>query len=289
VIHWHAGSDTPSVKSTSTSSLNHRNGTYDVFGMPLAASLASAAVTLTVNFSSVVRSDYVGQGGVLHGFFYMKEDVSLGMNATYRNLSYSRAAAARVAAVRTWYAPDWVMPGGWGTGLDFMTPRFEQFCDWISDMQSLNIPVVWNAGWWFTQNSCGTGKPANCTPSNASLAVYTKWISATARELVVNRGFKNAATLLLFTEPLSYDSGIVPPGYTQVCRVCVNGIQCTALHGASACMRDLCQESYYVYVIRALHERMVADGTRDLVAFMGPNGDADVAGVQVSALPPLHD
>ena len=40
-----------------------------------------------------------------------------------------------------------------------------------------------------------------------------------------------------------------------------------------------------MYVVKALHERMVADGTRGLVSFMGPNGDADVAGVEVYARP----
>lgn len=178
--------------------------------------LAAAVASLVVNFSASVRQDYIGQMGVLHGFFYMDEDVSRGMNATFRNLSYSRASAARVAAARTWYAPEWVMPNGWGNGLDFSTPRFEQFTAWVADMKGLGIPVVWNSGWWFTQNSCGAGKPANCTPTNASLAIFTEWISETARELVQRRGLSNAATLLLFTEPLSYESGIVPPGFNQV-------------------------------------------------------------------------
>lgn len=72
--------------------------------------LATASVVpLVVNFSDPIRTDYVGQMGVLHGFFYMDEDVSRGMNDTYRNLSYSRAAAARLAAARTWYAPEWAM------------------------------------------------------------------------------------------------------------------------------------------------------------------------------------
>lgn len=73
------------------------------------ATLAAGIATLAVNFSMPIRTDYVGQMGVLHGFFYMDEDISRGMNDTYRNLSYSRAAAARLAAARTWYAPEWVM------------------------------------------------------------------------------------------------------------------------------------------------------------------------------------
>lgn len=65
-------------------------------------------------------------------------------------------------------------PDGWGNGLDFQTPRFEQFAAWVSDMKAIGIPVIWNSGWWFTQNSCNAGKPANCTPTEESLAIYTE-------------------------------------------------------------------------------------------------------------------
>ena len=58
--------------------------------------------------------------------------------------------------------------------------------------------------------------PALHVHDYAPPCVPVQWISESARELVLRRGLTNAATLLLFTEPLSYDSGIVPPNYTQV-------------------------------------------------------------------------
>lgn len=167
-------------------------------------------------------------------------------------------AQARLAGARTYYSPDWVMPNGWGTGLNFTTPRFEQFAAWVADMQEIGMPVVLNAGWWFTQNSCSVGAPSSCTPNDTSLQVYTEWISETVRELVVTRGFTNVDTLLLFTEPLSYTAGIVPANYTQ--------------------------QTYYFYVIRQLHNKMVADGTRSLVKFHGPNDGGLSSPSMVTAL-----
>ena len=181
------------------------------------ATLGSAlhtSTTVVINHTAPLSASFEGISAVRHGFDYMDEEVYRGMDGDIRNLSYTRLRDARLRSARTWYAPDFVMPGGWGTPLDFSTPRFEQFAQWISDMKAIDVDVVVTAGWWFTQNACGTGTPANCTPSNASLLVYSEWISETARELVTRRGLSNAATFLLFTEPLSYESGNVPSGYT---------------------------------------------------------------------------
>lgn len=77
------------------------------------------------------------------------------------------------------------------------------------------------------------------------------------RELVLVRGHTNVDTLLLFTEPLpdrNWPNGF-PPGVTA--------------------------EEEYAMLVRALHARMLADGTRSLVAFHGPNdgGLSSAAGV----------
>lgn len=88
-----------------------------------------------------------------------------------------------------------------------------------------------------------------------SLAVYTSWVSAVVTELIVRRGFTNANLLVAFTEPLQYDSGTVPPGYTQ--------------------------NSWYVATLTALHAQLTADGVRHLVRIMGPNdGGYDSPAVQ---------
>ena len=102
---------------------------------------------LTTHCDTPLRTDYVGVSAVRHGFDYMEEETVQGMNATYRALSYARIAAARLSGARTWYASEWAMPGGWGTPLDFTTPRFTQFAAWMSDMQALDVPVTLNAGW----------------------------------------------------------------------------------------------------------------------------------------------
>lgn len=210
--------------------------------LALCSSLVAAQ---NVQCNLPVREDYVGMSMVRHGFDYMPEELYRGMNDTYRQLGYDRISHARISGVRTWYAAEWAMPGGWGTPLNFSNPRFEAFAQWVSDMKQLGVPVILNAGWWFTQATCGFGSPATCTPDDASLAIYTAWISQSVAELVQRRGLTNVGTLLLFTEPFTYDSGNMPPGYTQ--------------------------QTYYTYAVHALHRRMVADGTRQLVKFLGPN------------------
>jgi hypothetical protein len=208
---------------------------------------AAASAQLAIDFAAApLRADYVGVSAVRHGFDYFPEEVGRGLTPSLRNLSYARLAAARLSHARSWYASEWAMPNGWGGGLDFHTPSFEAFAAWVADMRDRNVSVVWNAGWWFTQATCGPGLPGSCTPSNASLQVYYEWVSESARELVATRGLTNADTLLIFTEPLDYASGLLPPGYTQ--------------------------DSLYALVARGLHDYMTAAGTRALVRFQGPNG-----------------
>lgn len=89
------------------------------------------------------------------------------------------------------------------------------------------------------------GTPSTCVPNSTDVDTYTSWVSASVSELVVRRGFPNVDTLVFFTEPLSYNSGIIPPGYTQ--------------------------ETFFAIVLGALHARLVADGVRSLVRIMAPN------------------
>lgn len=103
-----------------------------------------------------------------------------------------------------------------------------------------------------------TGTPSTCVPNASDVAIYTAWVSASVSELVVRRGFSNIDTLVFFTEPLSYNSGNVPPGYTQ--------------------------ESFFAVVLQALHERLVADGVRSLVQIMAPNDGGIATSPMTAAL-----
>ena len=220
---------------------------------------AAAQQQLSINFGGPPASPaFQGVSAVRHGFDYMQEETSRGLSPALRNLSHARLAASRLTHARTWYASEWAMPLGWGTPLNFTAPRFEQFAAWVADMQRAGVRVVMNAGWWFPQCTCGAGAPANCTPSPASIDVFTAWVSASVRELVVARGLTNLDTLLLFTEPFPTPAGLLPPGVTQ--------------------------EQLYATVVRALHARMVAEGTRGLVKFHGPNDGGLSSPVAMAAL-----
>jgi hypothetical protein len=84
-------------------------------------------------------------------------------------------------------------------------------------------------------------------------ARFAEWVSASVRHLIEKRGFTHIKYLVLFTEPnhsswgpSSEPADAKPPeGHTMW--------------------------QYYAKVVRAVHERMVADGTRKLVKFTGPN------------------
>ena len=227
--------------------------------LPVDASVFQQPQTLSIDFGAApIRADWLGVSAVRHAFDYFPEETYRGSNATYTALSMSRMAAARLAGARTWYTSDLAMPDGWGGALNFSTPRFEMFVLSIADMQRANLTITLNVGWWFTQHTCGTGTPSNCTPTNASVDVYTAWVSASVHELIVVRGLTAIKTLLFFTEPLTYDSGNVPVGYTQ--------------------------QSFYAFVAQALQARMVADGTRGLVALQGPNDGSLASASGLSAL-----
>ena len=199
--------------------------------------VTAAEQTLSWNLTDIIRPDFVGTNAVRHGFDYMEESTYRGMTDELRQIGYDRLKASRVNIVRTWSGSDWVMPNGWGSPLNFSTDRFQQFARWIGDMQQLNISVQLNAGWWFPQNACSPAQNPPCLPTAADVSIYTSWISNLIHELVVQRNFDNVNSLLLFTEPNGQGQG----------------------------------NTSYNSIVRDLHNRMIADGTRKYVSFQGPN------------------
>lgn len=207
---------------------------------------ARAATTLTVNTSTVLQNNFLGIGGVYHGFTYMPESNAKGMTDPLRTLEFDRISALKLSIARTWYGSDWAMPT-WGGSYDWNSTKMTAFYQWLQAMKNRNVDVVISAGWWFTQNTCSPAAPSTCTPSiPADVNVYTKWVSDSVYQLVTVKGFTNVKYMTLFTEPLSYTSGNIPAGYSQL--------------------------SYYEYVANALQTRLVTDGRRSLIKIIGPNG-----------------
>lgn len=239
-------------------------GAFGSEGIYLKAQLPSAgppgppagAIDLQADFATATPgpggTEFMGIGGVMHGFDHMPESTAHGWNDTYNTLALSRVQESRLRIARTFYGPDWAMPGKWGAALNFSTPKFEAFCRWVGEMKELNVTVALQAGWWSPANTCTVGSPSKpgtpgaCVPVPAiDLPIYSRWMSESVHELVEVRGFDNIKILVVFTEPLDYDSGTLPENTTR--------------------------RGYYASAVRALHEQLKADNRRHLVQLQGPN------------------
>lgn len=227
-----------------------------------AANPVQAAVNLTVNTTAVAQNDFIGLSGVYHGFTYMPESTSKGMTDALRTIEFDRVVTQKLRLARTWYGSDWAMPT-YGGAYDWNSTKMTAFYNWLQAMKDRGVDVALSAGWWFTQHTCDAGRNG-CTPRiPEDVDIYTKWVSDSVHHLINVRGFTNVKYLILFTEPLSYNSGTVPPGYSQT--------------------------SYYELVGGALHTRLVNDGRRNLVKIVGPNGTSLAQSQGLSSLQTIRN
>ena len=214
----------------------------------------SAAVTsLTVNTGSVIQPNFLGLGGVYHGFSYMPESNLQGMTDTLRAIDFDRVNRAKLSIARSWYGSDWAMPT-WGGAYTWNSTKMTALYTWLQAMKDRGVDVALNMGWWFTEGMCSSNMPTTCTPNETTdVDTYTKWVSDSLKEMITVRGFTNIKYIIAFTEPGDYcGCGNLPAGYTQM--------------------------TYYNLVINALHTRLVNDGTRSLTKIVGPNSSGMNAG-----------
>lgn len=203
---------------------------------------ARAEVNLKVHVDRVVQWDYLGVNAVYHGFAFMPEQESRGMNDADRAREFDRVAGMGLNIARTWYRPDWTNGESLANAPDWESPKMRAFYRWLTAMRERNVDVALQAGWWFTRDTY-LGSPA---PDPArDFERYSRWVSDSVHEIVEVREFRNVKYLLLFTEPTVYKSGLVPAGETQW--------------------------SYYVKMAHAIDQRLRADGRRGLVKLVGPN------------------
>lgn len=195
-----------------------------------------------VNLDQVIQEDFLGVNATYHGFAYMPEQVAKGMDEQDAAREFERVQRMGLNIARTWYRPDWACGDSLANPYDWDSPKMHAFYRWLAAMKERNVEVALQAGWWFTRDTyLGSDAP----DPDVDIDRYTRWVSESLYEMIIRRGFTNVRYLVLFTEPTSYASGLLPPGETQW--------------------------SYYVRVVQALHHRLVAEGRRQLVQFVGPN------------------
>jgi hypothetical protein len=198
--------------------------------------------TVFVNLDHILQDDFLGVNATYHGFAFMPEQVAKGMDERDAEREFERVRQMGLRIARTWYRPDWACGESLAKPCDWESPKMQAFYRWLAAMRDCNVEVALQAGWWFTRDTYW----GSVEPDPASdIERYTSWVSESLFQIITVRGFSHVRYLILFTEPTSYESGIVPPGETQW--------------------------SYYVKVVKALHQRLVDDRRRDLVRFVSPN------------------
>ena len=216
---------------------------------PLAA-IAGETRQLELDPQRVIQDDFLGLGAVYQGFTFMPEHEVRGFDEADRDREFARVESMGLKLARTWYRPDYSCPRGLQGEFDFETPRMRAFEKWLEKMRDLGIDVALQAGWGFPHDTY-FGHAA--MDAERDPARFAEWVSASMRHLVETRGFTHIKYLVLFTEPNHSSWGpssqthdaAPPPGYTMW--------------------------QYYAKVVRAVHDRMVADGARKLVLFTAPN------------------
>lgn len=207
---------------------------------------------LKVDVSNVIQEDFLGVNAVYHGFAFMPFQVSLGMNDEDRAREFDRVAAMELNIARTWYRPDWACGDNLHNPFDWETVEMHAFYDWLTAMKERNVDVALQAGWWHTRDTYMGNEQPN---PERDVAQFATWTAESLHQLRNVRGFTNIKYLVLFTEPLNYDSGKIPDGYTQ--------------------------EEYYAEVVRAIHVKLVAENLRYDVKLVGPNSGSTDSGAWV--------
>lgn len=203
--------------------------------------------------NEVLLEDFKGVNGVYHGFAFMPDQIKKGMNDEDRKREFSRIKNMSLNIARTWYRPDWACGDNLGNNFNWQSEKMQAFYKWLDEMKNLNVDVALQAGWWFTRDTY-FGKQEDSAASNAEKDPerIAKWVKESLHQLIEIKKYTNIKYLVLFTEPLNYNSGIVPKGYTQA--------------------------EYYEKVCRKIHAELVNAGLRDKVKLVGPNSGSTRTG-----------
>ena len=198
---------------------------------------------LKINRTKPVQENFMGCNAVYHGYAGMPDDCDRVYNEEQCELEADRIRDLGVKIVRTyykWWA--WSREGGWNWENDVM----KAFYRWCERMQKRGIEIAIHGGWCLIGDITGKGWGGDCPFSDNDVSFeeatekFAEFVSESLHQLIELRGFTNIKYLMLFTES---------EGHRKF------GDDCYAWETAS----------------RAVHNRLVADGRRNLVKLVGPN------------------
>jgi len=207
-------------------------------------------ITLKVDNTDVIISDFLGVNGVYHGFSFMPEQETEGMGFADREREFDRVHRMKLNIARTWYRPDFACGDNIYNDFDWESAKMKAFYLWLNEMKRMNVDVALQAGWWFTYDT-HMGNPSSDTENDPQR--FAEWISESLRYMIVEKGFDNIKYVHLFTEPMNWDGDGSKPGNLSI-------------------------SEYYRIVSRKVHEQLIKTGIRSKVKLVGPNfGSTDKA------------
>jgi hypothetical protein len=212
---------------------------------------SNAQTSLTVNTGTVIQSNFLGVNGVHNGSVYMDAQTLNGMTAANRAIVYDRLVKLGVRMVRTVYSPWYAARGNWNGTYDWNSREMTQFYNWLQDMKDRNIDVALNLGYYFPADVYNWTSGIN-EDVTGNLNRIADWTSQSIHQMVTVRGLTNVKYGILFTEPNTTphnEVGGPPSGYSNW--------------------------TFYKAVVQAMHNKLVADGRRNLIKLVGPNNTAD--------------
>lgn len=154
---------------------------------------------LSVDFSHLLQSNWLGANGVYHGFSYQPDKEGRVCTEEQLQIEFDRVGAMELSIVRSFYHPSYAWEKGrW----DWESPPMEGFYHWLGEMKKRNIQVALQAAWWCPKDVFDPDSPFSPEGTGwlEAVAGYARWISRSLQE-IWKRNYENVRYLVLFTEP----------------------------------------------------------------------------------------
>lgn len=182
-----------------------------------------------------VQENFLGVNAIYHCFAPMNDNAGRRYTPEQCQMEYDRAQELGVRIARTYYRYEFAYNDSTGT-FDWESPDMQSFYSFCEEMKKRGIDIALQACWWQPQDVLEGPFNKNNDPEEA-IRNYTAFMSETLHQCIELRGLTNIRYLVLFTEPQ---------------------------RGADA-------YSWWLRFSSALHERLLQDGRRKYVQFVGPN------------------
>ena len=209
-------------------------------------------VNIKIDLNNPVQTNFLGNNAVYHGYAGMPDKDGRVYSEELCEIEADRAADLGLRVARTfyrWYAwePE---TGTWNWDNEDCKGLYR----WLGRMKKRNIQVALNTGWWLDRDilNIRDNQPSEKLPFNHdgdwmnSVKKYAAWVSESLHQIIEVRGFTNVKYIHLFTEPQ----------YCTKFNYQIEG-----------------KHAYELWVdcAKAVNERLIADGRRNLVKIIGPN------------------